>query len=272
MGERESFLWYESWWDTIMGCEKRLGEEFANELLRSIIYYGMTGEFLTSDEMIIGIIQGSIAPNINRAKDRYERAKENGKLGGRTKKLSDEDNKKIAELKFQGVTQQKIADQFGVSLSTIKRSEGWCNAARFKSSEPFRTEQNGSVQEQNLDIDKDIEKDIDREIDKETGLSSLRIKELAAKCNRSEDWVRTGIKEKKIEEWNKYGFGLFGKEDFIKQVDAKYSEFLKQQEEAARNAEIIKKQMESHVVRYVDFKTEKEPKKKKEIDLNSLID
>ena len=273
MGDRKNFVWYESWWDTVMGYEEDFGEEYANELIRNIIYYGMTGEILSTKKSIIGYIQGSIAPNIDRAKERYEQAKERGKMGGRTKILKDEDNQLIADLRNQGVTQQKIAEQLGVSISTIKRSEGWTHAAQFKmvqnSSEPIRTVDTQTTQVQNQDIDND--KDIDREIDIETGLSSLRIKELAAKCNRSEDWVRTGIKEKKIEDWNKYGFGLFSKEDFIKQVDAKYGEYLKQQEEVARNAEIIKRQMENKVVRYIDFKSGQEVKKKKEIDLDSLI-
>lgn len=273
MGDRKNFVWYESWWDTVMGYEEDFGEEYANELIRNIIYYGMTGEILSTKKSIIGYIQGSIAPNIDRAKERYEQAKEHGKMGGRTKILKDKDNQLIADLRNQGVTQQKIAEQLGVSISTIKRSEGWTHAAQFKmaqnSSEPIRTVDTQTTQVQNQDIDND--KDIDREIDIETGLSSLRIKQLAIQCNRTEEWVRIGIKEKKIEDWNKYGFGLFSKEDFIKQVDVKYGEYLKQQEEAARNAEIIKRQMENKVVRYIDFKSGQEVKKKKEIDLDSLI-
>lgn len=137
MGEFSNFVWYESWWNTILSFDRRLGEEFGNKLIRNIIYYGMTGDFLITEDdidydMITGYITGSIARNIDNAKNRYEKACAGGEKGGRQKLIGEKENIQIALLKLQGKSQKETAAILGVSDSTIKRSEGWKNPEEFR--------------------------------------------------------------------------------------------------------------------------------------------
>jgi len=94
---------------------------------------------------------------------------------------------------------------------------------------------------------------------------------LAAQCNRDINWVKIGVGLKERSEWEKYGFGLFFKEDFIKQVDIKYKEQLKQEEEIRHNEELIRRQIENRKVVKINGNGEVVGKKK-EIDFNSLIE
>ena len=87
--------------------------------------------------------------NINSAKDRYAKAVENGKKGGRPTEINIEH---IQELKDSGLTNKQIATELGCSTRTVERAN----------------RQN----RQNLDIDIDKEKDIDIEKEKKKDIDT----------------------------------------------------------------------------------------------------
>lgn len=286
MGEFSNFVFYGNWMNTIEGHREDFGDEYADEMLINIIYYGTTGKILSNKKSIIGFIEGSVAPNINSAKSRYEKACAGGEKGGRQKLIGKEENIQIALLKLQGKSQKETAAILGVSDSTIKRSEGWKNPEEFRLKaelgqnlgqnlgqssvqDPGQVKnQVSSVQQEDKDIDKDI--DNEKEIDIDTGLSISRLNDLAAQCNRDINWVKIGVGLKERSEWEKYGFGLFFKEDFIKQVDIKYKEQLRQEEEIKHNEELIRRQIENRKVVKINGNGEVVGKKK-EINFDSLI-
>lgn len=64
-------------------------------------------------------LNGTVLPNIKAAQDRYSKAIENGKNGGRTKiELPIEE---IEDLISKGKTQKEVAALYNVSVDTIQR-------------------------------------------------------------------------------------------------------------------------------------------------------
>ena len=132
---------------------------------------------------IIKWINGSCVNNINSAKDRYAKAVENGKKGGRPTEVNSE---QITELKAEGLTNIQIANELGCSTKTVQRALKKVDKTR-----------------QNLDIDIDneiyIDKDKENEIkiynslDHNLDLISLIIK-LFKKKNKYTD-IQTKVKE-----------------------------------------------------------------------------
>lgn len=74
---------------------------------------------------ILNYIGGNILPLIDAARERRQKQVDNGSKGGATKKLTEEDNATIAQMRQQKTTQKEIAQYFGVSEDTIRRSKGW---------------------------------------------------------------------------------------------------------------------------------------------------
>lgn len=114
----ETFVFYGSWRESLEGFKEDFGEEYAKEVLWNLMTVGTTGEIETDKKSIIGFLAGSIIPNINKAKDRYAAARENGKKGGRpTKEI---DLQKAKELRDSGMSYEKIGKELGVSKDTIR--------------------------------------------------------------------------------------------------------------------------------------------------------
>ena len=272
MGDYSNFVFYGAWMNTIDGYREDFGDDYANEVLLNIISYGTSGKILSNKKSIIGFIEGSVAPNIDKAKDRYKKACDNGNKGGRPPALSEEDNILIADMRInQKIKQVDIAKHFGVDVKTIRNSPGWQDSALYlekKQEKPEKTSENTGDK---LDKDKDKDNDKDREIDKDTGLLFSRLEEIAQSCNQSVEWVKVGISMKNSEEWQKYGYGLFNKEDFQKEVSIKFNEYLIRQQEIEKNKEIIRHQREDRIVVKVPSFHQENKKKKKEIDFNTLI-
>lgn len=147
MEEYKNFVFYGSWRTLLKGFDK----ETAKELLYQIMLVGTGTELETDNEMIRGIVEGAVKPNIKASQQRYEKAVEGGKKGGRKKiELPMEE---IQELLESGRTQKEVAKLYGVSAETIRR--------RLKELSPnhktTKSEDAKPTRSQKEDIDKDID-------------------------------------------------------------------------------------------------------------------
>lgn len=119
MSKRENFVFYASWLDALNGLDETNSREFANEFLRQIVIYGVTGEIETDNPMIIGFINAMCKDLLSTSKKRHKACIENGNRGGRPKQFSDE---KIISLYNQGLSEQDIADNLGCNIRTVQRA------------------------------------------------------------------------------------------------------------------------------------------------------
>ena len=147
MSNYDNFVFYGSWRETLEGFAEDFGKEYAQEALWNLMLSGTAGDMETSKKSIISWVNGSCMDNINSAKDRYAKAVENGKKGGRPTEV---DTKQIAELKAEGLTHNQIATELGCSTKTVQRA---------------LKQVDKSGQNLDIDIDKDIEKDKEKEKD-----------------------------------------------------------------------------------------------------------
>ena len=111
----DSFVFYGNWRTMLDGFDK----ETAKDILWQIMLYGTAGEVDTSNPMINGIVMGCCAAGIDKAKDRYANAVDNGKKGGRPTEI---DAEHIQELKKSGLTNKEIAIELGCSTRTVERA------------------------------------------------------------------------------------------------------------------------------------------------------
>ena len=143
-----NMVFYESWLETVDAFEKMFGTDFAKEAIYALVYLSIRGEVKTESDLILGWIKGSCLPNVQSAQEKYRRAVEAGKKGGRPKEL---DYDEIYRLKENGVSVKDIASKMGLTEDSVRSALKRYN----------RMGQKG----QNHDIDKD--NDIDREKEKE---------------------------------------------------------------------------------------------------------
>ena len=119
MSSRDNFVFYASWLDALNGLDETNGREFANEFLRQIVVYGVTGEIKTENPMIIGFIHAMCKDLLDKSKKRHKACIENGNKGGRPKQYS---NEEIIDLRNKGLSEQDIADNLGCSIKTVQRA------------------------------------------------------------------------------------------------------------------------------------------------------
>lgn len=146
----DNFVFYGSWRETLEGMAEDFGEDYAKEALWNIMTAATAGDITTEKKFIISFINGAVMPNINKAKDRYAAAVENGKKGGRTPiNLKEEE---VMEKKKELKTWKAVAEHFEVTEQCLRNK---------------RKEWEKQKNQKNLDIDIDIdnEKDIDIEND-----------------------------------------------------------------------------------------------------------
>lgn len=165
-----NMVFYESWLETVDAFEKMFGTDFAKETIYALVYLSIRGEVKTENDLILGWIKGSCLPNVQSAQEKYRRAVEAGKKGGRPKEL---DYDEIYRLKDNGGSIKEIAAKMELTEDSVKSALKRYN----------KTCQKG----QNHDIDKDIdkEKETDNETDIERGGSDVPPK--SANAEKSAD-------------------------------------------------------------------------------------
>lgn len=154
-----NFVFYGSWREALEGFKEDFGEDYAKETLWNLILLATTGEIETEKKSIIGFLNGTVLPNIKAAQDRYSKAIENGKNGGRTKiELPIEE---IEDLISKGKTQTEVAALYNVSVDTIQRRLKEYRAGTAKPQN--ETAECGRPQNHYKYIDIDIEKEKEKE-------------------------------------------------------------------------------------------------------------
>lgn len=113
--KKDSAIIYESVYKTI---ELIPDTELKWEAIKGILRYGFYGEELSSDNPLVEMVYTSAFPSLRNAVERYERAVENGKKGGRPTEVSTE---KIIQMKNKGMTNKQIADETGCSIKNIEK-------------------------------------------------------------------------------------------------------------------------------------------------------
>ena len=111
-----SFVFYATNLEVIETLEET-DKELANEFMKAIIEYGIYGEYENTNP-IIKVLMVQAGFGIDKAKDRYAAAVENGKKGGRPKTV---DEYKVRELKEQGLTNKQIAEELKCSVSSVEK-------------------------------------------------------------------------------------------------------------------------------------------------------
>lgn len=118
MNNYQNFVFYGSWRTTLDGFREKLGSEYAQNALWNLMTNATSGEVETDDPLILAWISGSCTPNIEAARDRYNKAVENGKTGGRPKEVDPEEIKKLHNT---GMKHEEIASKLGCSTKTVQR-------------------------------------------------------------------------------------------------------------------------------------------------------
>lgn len=286
----DNFVFYGSWREALEGFKEDFGEDYAKETLWNLMLLATTGEIETEKKSIIGFLNGTVLPNIKAAQDRYNKAIENGKNSGRTKiELPIEE---IEDLISKGKTQKEVAALYNVSVDTIQRRLKEYRAGTAKPQN--ETAECGRPQNLEIEIDKEIYKEFDKEIDSiflSSNCPEIEKQELKdyisllsdkrkddfirtiKRLKKSLQWIYRAIKHKKIEDWEKWGFGLLNTEDFQKEIDLKIEneikkETLKKQEQERIKNDIQNQLREEKQVIYISA-----PEKKIDkglIDLDSI--
>ena len=113
---KESFVFYETFLETANKLEE-IDKNLALEYYKALAKYGLYGEVYEGNPYIeLVLVQGKV--NIDMAKERYQRAVENGKKGGRPREV---DREKVIQLHSEGLTNKAIAARMGCSDRSVSR-------------------------------------------------------------------------------------------------------------------------------------------------------
>ena len=155
MSNYDNFVFYGSWRETLEGFREDFGDEYAREALWNLMTMATAGDIETDKKSIIGFVQGACMPNIEAAQDRYERAKTNGKKGGRPKIEIDRDDCLYQKSKLK--TWKAVAQYYGIDEDTLRKIRKTWEAEKPKNLEPKnRNCEEKAEKPKNLDIDIDI--------------------------------------------------------------------------------------------------------------------
>ena len=179
--EYDNFVFYGSWRESLEGFREEFGDDYAKEALWNLMLVATAGDIETERKSIIGFINGAVMPNVNKAKDRYAAAVENGKKGGRPKVNLNE--QEVLEKKKELGTWKETAQFFGVTEQSLKNYRNqWENEKNPKNpnitiieneknpknpKNPNTAVVKNPKNPKNLDIDIDIDIDIEKEKEKE---------------------------------------------------------------------------------------------------------
>lgn len=111
---KESMIVYESAYKAICFLPD---EQQRWEAIEGLMRYGFYDEEPESENPFVKMVYVQAIPSMRSAKERYARAVENGKKGGRPSSIKDED---IIALKEDGKTNKEIAEHFGCSEKNIE--------------------------------------------------------------------------------------------------------------------------------------------------------
>lgn len=111
------FLFYKSWYETIKAFLKT-DSEVGKNIALGIIEYGCTGEVISCKSPYKEMILGMVAPNVDSAKNRYKKAVEAGKRGGRPSQI---DKNEVFRLKEEGLSNKEIAEKLNSNTNTVKQ-------------------------------------------------------------------------------------------------------------------------------------------------------
>lgn len=114
----DTFIMRGEWLDNI----ETLPLEMQDKVLAEIVRYGTKKQTKYDNDPIIFSIVNGYKGRIDSTAQDYEKKIEMSKTAGRKKKL---DENKIWSLAKEGKTAQQVADELGVSKSSIDKSEGW---------------------------------------------------------------------------------------------------------------------------------------------------
>lgn len=87
------------------------------EAYRGIIEYGLYGTEPHSENPFVNMVYVQAIPYLNKARERYQKAVESGKKGGRPTQI---DKERVQELKKNGLSLKEIAAELGVPENTVK--------------------------------------------------------------------------------------------------------------------------------------------------------
>lgn len=87
------------------------------EATQGLLNYGFYGIEPESDNPFVNMIYVQAIPSMRNAKQRYDKAVDNGKKGGRPTEVSTEE---IMQMKQEGMTNKQIAAKLGCSVSNIE--------------------------------------------------------------------------------------------------------------------------------------------------------
>ena len=119
MPEKENFVFYGSWKESLDGLEGLCGKDVVKEVAWQIINLGTTQEMDTDDQNIINIVNGMCRDLIASAKKRHTASLTNGQQGGRPPTY---DQEAIRQMRKNGASVQIIADTLGCSKRTVQRA------------------------------------------------------------------------------------------------------------------------------------------------------
>lgn len=113
-----TFIMRGEWLQNIAG----MPIEMQDKVIAEIVRYGTGQELVYTDDYVVSSIVNMVKGSIDFSIGNYEQKVMNGQKGGRKKKIDDD---QIYGLAIKGMTAQEIADELGVSKSSVDKSEGW---------------------------------------------------------------------------------------------------------------------------------------------------
>ena len=116
----DTFIVRGEWLDNI----ETLPLDMQDKVIAEIVRYGTRKATQYDDDPVIFSIVNGYKGRIDSTITDYENKVSMSKTSGRKKKL---DSQKVYALAREGKTAQEIADELGVSKSSIDKSEGWKN-------------------------------------------------------------------------------------------------------------------------------------------------
>ena len=114
--QKDTTVIYKSYFDMM---ELLLNDDHDwREAMTGLLRYGFTGEIPESENPLVQAVYVAAMPTLRTAKERYEKAVENGKKGGKPTEIQDED---ILKLKAEGKTNKEIGKLYGVTEKAIEK-------------------------------------------------------------------------------------------------------------------------------------------------------